>query len=214
MATRAFRRAHLVGIARDLASQQLAAHAYPAGRGSMSVRPHPQVQTALPSGCDRGAAFVAHCLRAAGLTLAPESVPGGADAVAPGPAGMTWATALDRACYYPAGADGFVPDVGDLIVVADQQEPGSPDQIGVIIDQTAHAFITAEGNVKHRTGIVVRRKGHPIQGFILLLEGDETPAAVLAARVQQQQARAATDGGSGWRRGAPIRGARVGIKRS
>jgi hypothetical protein len=127
---------------------------------------------------------------------------------------MTWATALDRACYYPAGADGFVPDVGDLIVVADQQEPGSPDQIGVIIDQTAYAFITAEGNVKDRTGIVVRRKGHPIQGFILLLEGDETPAAVLAARVQQQQARAATDGSSGWRRGAPISGARVGIKRT
>ena len=212
MAHLAFRRAHLVGIARDLASQQLAATAYPTGRASTAVRPQPQVRTALPAGCDRGAAFVAHCLRAAGLTLAPGSVPMGADAGAPVPAGMTWATAVGSACYYPAGADGFVPDVGDLLVVADRREPGAADQIGVIIDQTAHAFITAEGNVKQRTGIVVRRKGHPIQGFILLLEGDETPAAVLAARVQQQQARAATSRGSGWRRGAPNGGARVGIK--
>ena len=212
MARLTFRRAHLVGLARDLASQQLAAAAYAAGRGSRAVPT--DLRTDLPPGCDGGAAFVAHCLHAAGFTLAPWHVPSGPDPGATVPAWVTWATASDGACYYPVSADGFVPDVGDLIVVADRREPGPPDQIGVIIDQTAYAFITAEGNVKDRTGIVVRRKGHPIQGFILLLEGDETPAAVLAARVQQQQARAATDGGSGWRRGVPISGARVGIKRT
>ena len=211
MASLAFRRAHLVGIARDLASQQLAAAAYAAGRGSRAVPMY--LRPDRPPGCDGGAAFVAHCLHAAGLTLAPWNVSRGPGAGATVPAWVAWATASDGACYYPVGADGFVPDVGDLLVVANRRESGPPDQIGVIIDQTAHAFITAEGNVKYRTGIVVRRKGHQIQGFILLLEGAEAPAAVLAARVHHQQAQAAAERGSGWRRSAGAGGTTSGITR-
>jgi hypothetical protein len=206
----AFRRAHLVAIARDLASQQLAGDAYRAGRNSAPVRA--PVRTALPTGGDRGAAFVAHCLRAAGLALPPSSLPRGPDACATVPAWIAWATASASASYYPVGADGFVPNGGDLIVFADLRAQGRPEHIGVIIDQTEHAFIIAEGNVKYRTGIVVRRKGHHIHGFILLLEGDEAPAAALAARVQDLQGRAATRRGSGWRHGAGTVGAATSIK--
>jgi hypothetical protein len=205
MTTLAFRRAHLVGIARDLASQQLAGDAYRAGRHNAPVGAH--LQTGLPAGGDRDAAFVAHCLRAAGFTLPPGRLPGGPDACPTVPAWIAWATASGSAAYYPVGVDSFVPDSGDLLVFADLRPQGRPDHIGVIIDQTEHAFIIAAGNVKQRTGIVVRRKGRYIHGYILLLEGDESPAAALAARVQELRVRAATRRGSGWRHGARTRGA-------
>src|SRR5687767_7082508 len=105
MTVLAFRRAHLVGIARDLASQQLAGDAYRAGRHSAPVRSH--ARTGRPMGGDRDAAFVAHCVRAAGLTLPPSNLPGAPDTCATVAAWIAWATASADACYYPAGADGF-----------------------------------------------------------------------------------------------------------
>ncbi len=201
-ATLAFRRAHLAGIARELASRQLDGNAYRAGPGMEPSQA--RFRSDLRAGFDWGAAFVYHCVRTAGLDLPFGRIHEGACVSVTVRAWIAWATRPDTACYFPAGG-GFVPDSGDLIVFDDLPGHDAQDHIGVIVDQTDHAYITAEGNVKNRTGIFVHRKGHHVSGFILLPEGDEAPGTVLAARMQRLQT-AADAHRSCWSKGARTAG--------
>ena len=79
----------------------------------------------------------------------------------------------------------------------------------MIVDQTDHALITAEGNVRDRTGIFVRRKDRRIHGFILLPEADEVRSTTLAGRLRPRQATPAARSGTGWLRAAGTAGAAV-----
>jgi hypothetical protein len=194
MAPLAFRRTHLADIARDLASRQLASDAYQDRR---TIEPfHAQVPG--DRGADWSAAFVAHCVQTAGLDLPRGNIPEVPHASATVLAWIAWASLPATACYYPASAVSFAPDIGDLIVFDDLVGHGPQDHMGVIVDQTEHAYLTAEGNVKNRTGIFVRRKDRQISGYILLAEADEAPDTVVAARVQQRHAAALAPRGYGW----------------
>ncbi len=199
MAPLVFRRTHLADIARDLASRQLAGDAY---QDRLAIEPfHAQVPADRGADGDWSAAFVAHCVRTAGLDLPPCNIPEVPRASATVQDWIAWASLSDTACYYPASAVGFAPDIGDLIVFDDLVGHGPQDHMGVIVDQTEHAYLTAEGNVKNRTGIFVRRKDRQINGYILLAEADEAPDTVVAARVQQRHAAALAPRGYGWSTG-------------
>ena len=188
MTSFAFRRTTLAGIARDVASQQLRGAVYGAGPASDRGRAQRPPDPPGTANANWNATFVAHCARAAGLILPPDA---GAWAPVPFPtvrAWVAWATRPEHACYYLTGTTDFTPDVGDLVIFDDLLGQGPQDHLGVLVDQTDHAFVTAEGNVKDCTGIFVRRKDRHINGFILLPEADEVRHETLAVRRQRQAA--------------------------
>ena len=77
----------------------------------------------------------------------------------------------DPRIEYHGGGDGFVPVAGDIVLYDRVFEGREHDPIGIVLENRAHAILTAEGNVNNVSCIVERPLDDHIRGFIRLPDG-------------------------------------------
>jgi len=165
----AFSRQRLAAIAHGLAVQTLAGNERKCGPAIEPFLAH--FRSDSNEGFDWCSAFLFHCVRQAGLELPPRGYPGMALSFAVVPAWIEWGSLAHNGYYHAADDDAFVPEIGDLVIFDDLIPNGPHEHIGVIVDMTDHAFITAEGDVDNRTGIFVRRRNRHLNGCVRIPDG-------------------------------------------
>ena len=72
-----------------------------------------------------------------------------------------FATSDQRLEYYQ-GAEGFLPEAGDIVIYDRVFENKEHDHMGIILEVREHTILAAEGNVNNISGIIE----HPIDGHI------------------------------------------------
>ena len=151
-------RQQLVAIAESLASQPLTS-----GR-SVEFLYEPFAEED-GRGFDWCAAFVFHCVVAAGFPF-PARWPVGARCSFAGVWGwVDWARSSD--CLSKPHQD---PVAGDLVVFDDLLGEGPCDHIGIIVTQEGRELVVAEGNVGGISGLFDRPIDPTIMGWIRLPE--------------------------------------------
>ncbi|MCD9023457.1 CHAP domain-containing protein [Cohnella silvisoli] len=109
------------------------------------------------------AAFVYHCSVQAGFGL-PVKDPRVKNRFASVHAWLEWSKL--QGYYYPVTEVTFKPDRGDLIIYDDIDGNGPHDHIGVVLGTEEEYIITAEGNVKNKSGIFRRDRFLYINGYV------------------------------------------------
>ena len=72
---------------------------------------------------------------------------------------------------YHKGADGFVPEAGDIVIYDRVFENREHDHIGIVLEKRERTILTAEGNVNNRSGIIERSIDEHIRAYLRIPDG-------------------------------------------
>ena len=72
---------------------------------------------------------------------------------------------------YHRGAEGFVPEAGDIVVYDRVFENKDHDHIGIVLEKRERTILTAEGNVNNRSGIIERSIDEHIRAYLRIPDG-------------------------------------------
>ena len=75
-----------------------------------------------------------------------------------------------RIGYYKRG-EGFVPEVGDIVLYDRVFENREHDHIGIIVEKRERTILAAEGNIDNRSGLIERPLDEHIRAFIRIPDG-------------------------------------------
>ena len=116
------------------------------------------------------AAFVYYCCREAGfgIPIRPDECKtchlGGC------PAWEELATGDPRIEYHK-GAEGFVPEAGDIVLYDRVFENREHDHIGIVLETREYTILAAEGNYHNVSGIIERPIDEHIRAYIRIPDG-------------------------------------------
>ena len=116
------------------------------------------------------AAFVYYCCREAGFDLPIRPKECRTCHLAGCIAWEEWAKGDPRIEYHE-GAEGFVPEAGDVVLYDRVFENAEHDHMGIVLENRGHAILVAEGNVNNVSGLVERPLDDHIRAYIRLPEG-------------------------------------------
>ncbi|MBO4290163.1 MAG: CHAP domain-containing protein [Lachnospiraceae bacterium] len=77
----------------------------------------------------------------------------------------------DQRIEYHSGAEGHVPEAGDIVLYDRVFENKEHDHMGIVLEKREHTILAAEGNVNNRSGIVERPIDEHIRAFIRIPDG-------------------------------------------
>ena len=77
----------------------------------------------------------------------------------------------DPRIVYHKGADGFVPEPGDIVIYDRVFENKEHDHMGIILEKREHSFLAAEGNINNVSGIIQRSIDEHIRAYIRIPDG-------------------------------------------
>ena len=116
------------------------------------------------------AAFVLYCCREAGFEIPYRPAGCKTCHLAACPGWEEFALS-DPRITYRRGADGFVPQAGDLVIYDRVFENKEHDHMGIVLERRGHAILAAEGNLGNRSGLIERPLDEHIRAFIRLPDG-------------------------------------------
>ena len=116
------------------------------------------------------AAFVYYCCREAGfeIPIRPEACK---TCHLAGCIAWEEFAAGDPRIAYHQGSQGFVPEVGDIVLYDRVFENKEHDHIGIVLENRENTIVAAEGNIHNKSGIIERPKDAHIRGFIRIPDG-------------------------------------------
>ena len=77
----------------------------------------------------------------------------------------------DRRIGYYKGAEGFVPEAGEIVIYDRVSENKAHDHMGIILEKRERTIIAAEGNIDNLSGIIERPIDGHIRAFIRIPDG-------------------------------------------
>ena len=116
------------------------------------------------------AAFVYHCCREAGFDLPIRPKECQTCHLAGCIAWEEWAKGDPRIEYHP-GAEGFIPEAGDIVLYDRVFENGAHDHIGIVLENRGQTILAAEGNVGNVSGLMERPQDEHIRAYIRIPDG-------------------------------------------
>ena len=72
---------------------------------------------------------------------------------------------------YHRGAEGFVPEAGDIVVYDRVFENKDHDHIGIVLEKRKRTILAAEGNVNDKSVMIERPVDEHIRAFIRIPDG-------------------------------------------
>ena len=72
---------------------------------------------------------------------------------------------------YHKGEEGFIPEVGDIVIYDKVFENQEHDHIGIVIENREDTILAAEGNINNKSGIIERQKDEHIRAYIRIPDG-------------------------------------------
>lgn len=116
------------------------------------------------------AAFVYYCCREAGFEIPIRPKECKSCHLAGCIAWEEYAEADPRILFHK-GAEGFVPEAGDIVLYDRVFENQEHDHIGIVIEKRERTILAAEGNLDNRSGMIERPLDEHIRAFIRLPDG-------------------------------------------
>jgi hypothetical protein len=113
-------------------------------------------------------AFVYYCCLQAGFTFPPKPILEHRWTLGAVPVWRDWAVLPQNDFYFPPGDCQRKPQPGDIILFDRLLEDKDLDHIGIVVDVTRRVVVTAEGNVRNKSGIFERPLGVNTNGYIRL----------------------------------------------
>ena len=77
----------------------------------------------------------------------------------------------DPRIEYCRGAEGFLPEPGDIVIYDRVFENKAHDHMGIVLKNREHTIIVAEGNVNNISGIIERPIDEHIRAYIRIPDG-------------------------------------------
>ena len=77
----------------------------------------------------------------------------------------------DQRMEYHKGAEGFVPEAGDIVIYDRVFENKEHDHMGIILEKREHSILAAEGNINNVSGIIQRSIDEHIRAYIRIPDG-------------------------------------------
>ena len=77
----------------------------------------------------------------------------------------------DQRIEYHKGADGFVPEAGDIVIYDRVFENKEHDHMGIVLEKRERSILAAEGNAGNVSGIVERPVDEHIRAYIRIPDG-------------------------------------------
>ena len=77
----------------------------------------------------------------------------------------------DGRIEYHKGADGFVPEAGDIVIYDRVFIDREHDHMGIVLKKLENSIIAAEGNINNRSGITERPTDEHIRAYIRIPDG-------------------------------------------
>ena len=116
------------------------------------------------------AAFVHYCCKEAGFGI-PYRPAGCKTCHLAGCLGWEEFAVSDQRIAYHKGAEGFIPEAGDIVLYDRVFENKEHDHMGIILEKRAHTILAAEGNINNVSETIERPIDGHIRAYIRIPDG-------------------------------------------
>ena len=116
------------------------------------------------------AAFVYYCCREAGFDF-PIRPAGCKTCHLAGCIAWEEFAAGDPRIGFHRGAEGFAPEPGEIVLYDRVFVNAEHDHIGIVLERHGNSILTAEGNLRNRSGLVLRPLDGHLRAFLRLPDG-------------------------------------------
>ena len=83
----------------------------------------------------------------------------------------------DQRIEYHTGAEGSIPEAGDIVIYDRVFENKEHDHIGIVLEKRERTILAAEGNVNNKSGMIERPLDGHIRAYLRIPDGYRYEAA-------------------------------------